>query len=281
MSCKKSPYQLGISVLGGQGGLSVPEHIKLIKETGWDAFFTSWDPNHTEEWANAGAQNGLIYTSIHAPFSYEYRIWNGGESGEAETQRMIDCIEDCAKFDIPVMVLHTINGFSEKTPEGPTQVGLDSYARIIEAGNRCGVKLAFENTEREEFLAAVMKAFWNEPCLGFCFDSGHECCYRNSDMLSLYGEKLCHTHLDDNFGVTGDIITWYDDSHLPLGDGIVDFGHVMDRIEASGYTGVLTCELTTKNKPQRNTHGKYTAMAVEEFYALALDRARKMRDRKL
>lgn len=273
--------KLGINVQGGQGALTVPEHLKLIKSVGWDAFFTSWDPSRTEAWANTGAQNGLIYTSIHAPFSHEHRIWNGGTDGEAETQRMIACIIDCARFDIPVMVLHTINGFSEKKPSAPTQTGLDNYARIIEAGNRYGVKLAFENTESEEFLETIMRAFWDAPCLGFCYDSGHECCYRNSDMLSLYGEKLCHTHLDDNFGVTGDIITWYDDSHLPLGDGVIDFNRVMNRIEATGYDGILTCELTMKNKPERNTHEKYAAMAVEDFYALALNRARKVRDRPL
>ena len=273
--------KLGINIQGGRGGLTVPQHIDLVKQVGWDAFFTSWDPAHTEEWAETGAKNGLIYTSIHAPFSHEYRIWNGGEDGEAEIKKLTDCIADCARFDIPVAVLHTMNGFSPKTPAAPTQVGLDGYARIIEAGNKYGVKLAFENTEREEFLAAVMQKFWNEPCVGFCYDTGHERCYRNSDVMALYGEKLCHTHFDDNFGVTGDVITWYDDAHLPMGDGIVDWKGVMDRIDACGYEGVLTCELTMKNKPERNTHSKYEAMPVEEFYALALDRARKVRDREI
>lgn len=265
--------KLGIALMG--------DHVNMIGQIGWDAFFTGWDRNNIERWANEAAQNGLLYTSIHAPFSHEYRIWNGGEDGEKEIKTMISCIEDCARFDIPVMVLHTMNGFSPKTPAAPTEVGLDGYARIIEAGNRHGVKLAFENTEREEFLAAVMQKFWNEPCLGFCFDSGHECCYRNSDMMALYGEKLCHTHLDDNFGVTGDVITWYDDAHLPMGDGIVNWRRVMDSIDACGYTGVLTCELSMRDKPERDVHGAYKSMPVEEFYALALDRMKKVVARQL
>ena len=271
--------KLGIGIMGGAGGLNIPQHIALVKQIGWDAFFTGWAPDYTEEWAEAGAKNGLIYSSIHAPFSHEYRIWNGGEDAEKEIATMIACIEDCARFDIPVMVLHTMNGFSPKTPAAPTAMGLDGYARIIEAGNKHGVKLAFENTEREEFLAAVMQKFWNEPCLGFCFDSGHEHCYRNSDMLALYGEKLCHTHLDDNFGVTGDVITWYDDAHLIMGDGTVNWKHVMDRIEACRYDGILTCELTMNNKPERNTNGDYVKMTVDAFYARALERARALRDR--
>jgi sugar phosphate isomerase/epimerase len=274
-------HKLGINVLGGMGGLNVPQHISLIRQVGWDAFFTGWDPNRTAAWADAAARNGLIYTSIHAPFSHEYRIWNGGEDGENEIKTMIACIEDCARNGIPVMVLHTMNGFSPKTPAAPTRVGLDGYARIIEAGNKHGVKLAFENTEREEFLAAVMQKFWNEPCLGFCYDTGHQQCYRNSDVMALYGEKLCHTHFDDNIGVTGDVITWYDDAHLPMGDGIVDWKGVMDSIDACGYDGVLTCELSMKDKPERDLHGAYKNMPVEEFYALALERMRRVAERKI
>ena len=272
------PYKLGINVQGGQGGLTVPQHIELIASVGFDGFFTGWDPNRTEAWAETGAKCGLCYTSIHAPFSKEHRIWLGGDEGKIETDRLIACAEDCARFDIPVMVLHTINGFSQRTPDAPTEVGLESYARIIEAGNRCGVKLAFENTEREEFLHAVMDRFGNEPCVGFCYDTGHEFCYRNSDVMARYGEKLCHTHLDDNFGVTGDVITWYDDAHLPMGDGAVDFRRAMQKIEQSGFRGVLTCELSMHHKPERDTHRKYEAMAVEEFYALALERMKMLRD---
>lgn len=273
--------KLGISIMGGAGGWSTTQHISLVKQIGWDAFFTAWDHSHVEEWAETGAKNGLLYTSIHAPFSREYHIWNGTEEGDMIVKQLIDCATDCARFDIPVMVLHTMNGFSPKTPAAPTQVGLDNYARIIEAGNRLGVKLAFENTEREEFLAAVMQKFRDEPSVGFCYDTGHEQCYRNSDMMALYGDKLCHTHFDDNFGVTGDTITWYDDAHLPMGDGIVNWKRVMDSIDACGYTGVLTCELTTKNKPERSTQGKYLNMPIDAFYALALDRARKLLNREL
>ena len=267
---------LGINVMAGHGGTTVPEQIALLKAVGWDAFFTPWDPKHTELWANAGAKNGMIYTSIHAPFSMEHRIWIGGEEARTEVRRLIACAEDCARYEIPVMVLHTINGFSERTPKMPTQVGLDYFGEIIEAGNRLGIRLAFENTEREEFLQTVLDTYKDEPSIGFCFDSGHEFCYRNSDLLTRYGDLLVHTHLDDNFGVTGDEITWYDDSHLPLGDGSVDFTHVMERIDRIGYTGVLSCELTTKNKPQRNTHGAYVEMPLEEFYKLALDRVRRI-----
>ncbi len=258
--------------------LPAEEHLEVIKGAGWDAFFNYWDKN-TEVWANKAARLGLTYTSIHAPSSREHFIWNGGEEGEAELQKLLGCLEDCAHFDIPVMVLHTINGFDAKMPAAPTETGLDAYARLVDAANRAGVKLAFENTEREEFLAAVMQKFKNEPCLGFCYDSGHEHCYQNSDMLALYGDKLCHTHFDDNFGKTGDIVTWFDDSHLPPLDGTVNWKRVMESLDKTGYDGVLSFEMTMKNKPQRQTHDKYATMPAPDYYALVLERAKRIRDR--
>ncbi|MBQ9802315.1 MAG: sugar phosphate isomerase/epimerase [Clostridia bacterium] len=251
------------------------EHLEMIKGAGYDAFFNYWD-NNTEVWANKAAQLGLIYTSIHAPSSREHHIWNGGEKGEAEMAKLHACLGDCARFDIPVMVLHTINGFDPNMPAAPTEVGLEAYAKLVEEANRLGVTLAFENTEREEFLAAVMERFKNEPCLGFCYDSGHEHCYRNSDMLTLYGDKLCHTHIDDNFGQTGEIVTWFDDSHLPPLDGSVDWKRVMNALDKTGFDGVLSLEMTMKNKPERSTHGAYTDMPPADYYALVLERAKRL-----
>lgn len=254
------------------------EHLEMIRGAGWDAFFNYWD-GKTEVWAEKAAQLGLTFTSIHAPSSREHHIWNGSEEAAHELAMLHNCLADCARFDIPVMVLHTINGFDAKMPQAPTAVGLDSYARLVDDAVRLGVKLAFENTEREEFLAAVMQKFANEPLVGFCYDSGHEHCYKNSDMLALYGDRLCHTHLDDNFGSVGDEITWFDDSHLPPLDGTVDFARVMTALDRLGYDGVLSFEMTMKNKPQRNTHDRYQTMPPAEYYALVLERARRVRDR--
>lgn len=41
---EEKQYSVGINVLGG-AGLSQAQHIALIAEAGWDAFFTGWDPD--------------------------------------------------------------------------------------------------------------------------------------------------------------------------------------------------------------------------------------------
>ncbi len=250
-----SEFKLGIEL-----PTSIPmdhvDQLDVIKSVGFDGFFTMWQPEKTEAIANKAAKLGLFQQSIHSPFSGEYKVshlWNGGEEGERVTGSLIECVKDCARFDIPIMVIHPFIGFKDHTP---TQTGLDSYARVIEAATKYGVKLGFENVEGEEYLAAIMDKFGNEDCVGFCFDTGHEMCYnRHKDMLALYGDRLIHTHLNDNLGVRGEEITFRDDLHLMPTHGIADWHSIMERIRATGYDGMLMSELSFSTKEGKNEVG--------------------------
>ena len=78
---EEKQYPVGINVLGG-AGLSQAQHIALIAEAGWDAFFTGWDPDRIGKWADAGARAGLTYASVHAPFGEVNRMWEAGDAAE-------------------------------------------------------------------------------------------------------------------------------------------------------------------------------------------------------
>ena len=264
-------YKLGINLMGGTG-LSVDGHVALLKRIGWDGFFTGWERNLLSEYEAAAEKYGMIWQSVHAPFHQVRYLWNEGELGEQVTAELIECVKDCAAHNVPVMVIHPFIGFED---HDPTEVGLANFGRIIEAADTLGVRLGFENVEGEEYLAAIFERYAGHPSLGFCLDTGHELCYnRGKDMLAQYGHALCHTHFNDNIGVTGEDIFWTDDLHLVMGDGIVDWKGIMSRIRATDYDGPLMCELSFANKPGKNTHDGYAAMGHEKFYAFALERAR-------
>jgi sugar phosphate isomerase/epimerase len=264
-------YKLGINLMGGTG-LSVDGHVAMLKRIGWDGFFTGWERNLLPAYQAAAEKYGMIWQSIHAPFHQVRYMWNEGELGEQVTAELIECVKDCAAHNVPVMVIHPFIGFED---HDPTEVGLANFGRIIEAADSLGVRLGFENVEGEEYLAAIFERYAGHPSLGFCLDTGHELCYnRGKDMLAGYGHALCHTHFNDNIGVTGEDIFWTDDLHLVMGDGIADFAGVMSRIRKTGYDGPLMCELSFANKPGKNTHDGYAAMGHEKFYAFALERAR-------
>jgi len=257
----------------GDFGCGFEEQIKLFKAVGFDGFFSGWDGN-IKNYRCLAKDEGLIYQSIHAPFGNASKMWKETEEGEAAVNELLKCVEDCASVEVPILVIHPYIGFG-KGP-GATEAGLERFGKLVELSEKLGVKLAFENVEGEEYLAALMNTFADRSCVGFCWDSGHELCYnRGRDMLKLYGDRLIATHLNDNLGVSrfeGEIF-WTDDLHLLPFDGITDWKNAASRLNNCGYDGILTFELSKHNKPKRFDNSKYASMPCEEYLAEAYARA--------
>ena len=53
----------------------------------------------------------------------------------------------------------------------------------------------------------------------------------------------------------------------------IQVAEMIPLIKSAGYEGILTFELTTKSKPQRNTHDIYAHMTPEEYLAEVYKRA--------
>ncbi len=263
-------------ILGTGMGLSVPlnEQISMIKQVGFDGVFTAWQKDREESLAVAAAvrERGLLYHSIHAPFDRVHLLWESGVDGDLEAGRLITCLEDAARVGVALVIMHAIIGMERHTP---TSLGIERFAKIFEAAEHLGVRVALENTEGEEYLHALMKAFENNINVGFCIDTGHEMCYNEGrDMIARYGSRLLSTHLNDNMGKTGERITWLDDSHmLPFDGGRADWEGIARRLNKVGYCGDLTFELTTKNKPERHCNDRYEAMTAEEYLQEAYEKA--------
>ncbi|MBQ7321546.1 MAG: sugar phosphate isomerase/epimerase [Clostridia bacterium] len=266
--------KFGISV-----GLGFPEsaedQIAAIARVGYDACFTGWNHERMESWANAVAKNGLIYQSVHAPFNKAHKMWEAGREGEDYTDMLIQCVEDCKRFDIGIMVAHVIIGMDRHFPSA---LGITRFRRLVEAGEKNGVKIAFENTEGIEYLQAIMDHLGASDHCCFCWDTGHEQCYNyGEDMMARFGNKLIATHLNDNFGMADrNKMTWLDDSHVLPFDGINDWKSIIDRMDKAGYNGIYTMELTRNAKPNKNTHDAYAAWSLDEFLAEALNRMHRM-----
>lgn len=257
--------------------IGIKEQIKLFKDTGFEGFFVNWengmDVKAIKEYAD---ELGMIFQSIHAPFGGAAAMWVEGTEGENAVNTLLLCLDDCAKNGVPIMVCHTIIGFDKHSPN---EVGINNYRKIVDRAKELGVKIAFENTEGEEYLKAVMEAFSCYDNVGFCWDTGHEMCYNKSkDMMALYGSRLLCTHLNDNLGIKdyGGNIIWTDDLHLLPFDGVADWKGIVERLNSYGYDGILTFELIKKSKPERHDNDIYEKMTVEEYVAEAYKRACKV-----
>ena len=255
-------------------GVDTEIQIRKFSEAGFEGFFTSWDEDLKKCRALAD-RLGIEYQSVHAPTNRMSKIWDEGEEGEMFAETLICCVRDCAESGVPIIVAHTYGG-KGGTSEGPTELGLERLCRVVNEAERHGVKIAFENTWRLNYLDAVINAFRDNDNVGFCWDTGHQLCYKpEADVMERYGDKLICTHLNDNLGISdpGGRVTSQDDLHLLPFDGIGDWEYIVDKLNKFGYSDFLTLELSIENSQNRFDSEKYRNISIDQYIAEAYARA--------
>ncbi len=260
-------------------GISYEEQIKLFKSAGFEGTAIDLSDRSADAFkiASTAREENMLISYLHAPFNKSDDMWMEGEIGDIALAELLDRLEICSRLEIPAMVAHTFIGFDSDNI--PTKIGIERYGALAVRAQELGVKLALENTEGEEYLAALMKNLSYIPSISFCWDTGHELCYNyGKDLIDLYGDKLAVTHINDNLGIRDfdGKITYIDDLHLLPFDGITDWGSVAKRLVKCGFEGPLSFELTIRSKPERHENDKYASMPFESFVAEAYIRACKV-----
>ena len=251
------------------------EQIKLFSKIGFDAIFFEWSEDEpVDEWIKAAKEEELIVQSLHAPFKKSADFWHGDDKQAKEAiDELIKCLECCKRNEVDILIVHAFIGFKRHEP---TAIGIERFGKVIEHAEKVGVKIAFENTEGEEYLFALMDAFKNHDNVGFCWDSGHEMCYNHSkDLLAVFGDRLIATHINDNLGIkdfNGDI-TYLDDLHLLPFDGIADWDYNTKRLLLATCPEILTFELTRNSKKDRFDNDVYKKMDITDYISEVYKRA--------
>lgn len=264
--------KLGISV----GITPSPALLKLLKQTGFDAVSPCWVPGFDETVVCEAAEAaGLALQSLHAPFGSCNKLWSADAAVHADAlAEQLTALEVCARCGIPVLVAHTWIGFDYTFDAESLYFGC--FDAMVARAKELGVRIAFENTEGEEYLFALLERYRDEPAVGFCWDSGHELCYNHGqDLLARYGSRLLVTHLNDNLGIRrfdGGTF-WTDDLHLLPYDGIADWAENIRRLRQSAPLEYLNFELGRRSKPDRHENDVYAQMPEEQYYAEAYKRA--------
>lgn len=254
--------------------VSYEEQIRLLKQVGFDGFFSGWGSDvDVSSLRRVADETGMIYHTIHAPHTYVDKLWYPDNKTDEAIEELIRCVRDCAEYDVPIMVLHAFKGFGMHEP---TEHGVVNFGKIIREAEKLHVKIALENTEGEEYLATLLDAYKDSEYVGFCWDCGHEMCYNyRKDMLSVHGDRLICMHLNDNLGTRdyNGAITFHDDLHLLPFDGIGDWQDIVNRLNKWGYDGILTFEVKAKNQPGRHENDVYERMDTIEYFTEAYKRA--------
>lgn len=250
--------------------LSMKERYHLIKQAGFDGTMISWkyfedNPNtNKDQNPNLARQQGLYVDNIHTPFDGVNNLWCDNLDGEDYVSCISSCIDDCAKHEIPTMVVHLS---SDNNPPPVNNIGLYRIMKIVDKAEQKGINIALENLRKPEYLRYVFDNI-NSERLKFCFDSGHQNCRTpNEDFLSQYGNKLVALHLHDNEGLIH--LEGPEDQHRLPFDGTIDWHKIMRNLKQIGYQGSVALEIT-------NLGYEHLIDNPFEFLQLAFDRAKKL-----
>jgi len=258
---------------------SFEETLRNIKAAGFDHVMLDTNRSSLEDGISLAQNLGLTVDFVHLPFrpSREFNLnafWAFGKANKMIIKSIIDQIETCAKFGVPVVILHPSHEPHKHAHEIQSEKqGIKSFRKILEATKATGVKIAIENlglndTKYMRLLLDNIK----DDSLGFCYDCGHHYLSHDTkevDFLTLYGDRVFAIHLHDN------LMEGYDrDLHLLPFDGKIDFKKVMRDIAKSSYYGVVLLESKRQNKNQPPADFLCEAKIRAEKLAEMLDTAK-------
>lgn len=242
--------------------LPLPERLRLIRQAGFDAVSLWWEDEQgssvikKEDFAELVDDSGLIFENIHAPFNNANDLWHENKTARNNTiKKHLNWLEDCAKYNIPLMVMHVTEG---DNPAAPNKHGIESILCLVRFAENVGVKIAIENTRREDNISFILNEILSDH-LGYCFDSSHANLYsdKGETLLKNYGDRLIATHLSDNDGIK--------DRHWLPGNGIIEWKNIIDSFAINRYEKNLTLEVCANQEEMKEQPEQFLKKAFRRL----------------
>lgn len=182
--------------------------------------------------------------TLHLPFS-DMNLAGLNDSIRAEVLRQMKNYLTLASNYVNLAVVHPgyLSPYGAQVPHQAYMTNLASIRELCDFAADFGILIAVENMpdfpkifgkypdEMQEMLDAV-----GSHNVGFTFDVGHANTVELIDeFLDQLGDRISHVHIHDNMGKK--------DEHLPLGEGNIDWKHVMERL--SNYKGIFVTEMAS------------------------------------
>jgi len=267
--------KIGFS-LQAQYDCPMAEVIALLNNAGFSAVSPLWSEDlDMAALTRCVHAKGMTVQSLHAPRKSTAPMWQPESAEAVEVLALLKkSIDTCAKFHVPILVVHSWQGLHYTFPESLPD--FRHFDALVEYAGQNGICIAFENLEGTEYLCALLTRYQDHPNVGFCWDCGHDSCYPpNTDLLHRFGNQLIMTHLHDNFGVRdpAGIFNGGDDLHFIPFDGSLDWDHVLTRLRSAAPQEILNFELKTRTKSKNEADLPYLHLSLEQFIERAAERA--------
>jgi sugar phosphate isomerase/epimerase len=181
-------------------------------------------------------------TFLHAADLYE-------SMRKASLHENFDAMEAAAELGITKMALHPgyVTGLGRYVLDKVKDHAMESIELILKKANSLNITLCIENMfPQNRFLskpAEFQEVFDAFPEIRLTLDIGHANLggkNKSSEFIRLYGYRIGHVHACDNFG--------REDSHLPIGAGLIDFERILVELKDTQYDDTLTLEVFSKDR---------------------------------
>ena len=168
----------------------------------------------------------------------------------ASLQENFEALEAAAELGIEKVVLHPayVTGLGRFLIDRVKGYAMESIESILKKAVSLNITLCIENMFPQAHLLfqpyefqSVFEAF---PEIRLTLDIGHANLgggkNKSSEFIHHYGYRIGHVHANDNFGK--------EDSHLPIGAGIIDFEKILKELKETQYDETITLEVFSKDR---------------------------------
>lgn len=180
---------------------------------------------------------------VHAPF-FDLNVGALDPAvRQVSQQRLLQALSFACRLNAAVMVVHP--GVDKWRYPNLGQAWLTnaktSFQSLTEQAASAQCRLAIENIYEETpgLLVQLVEEI-NSEWFGLCFDVGHWHLFGKgciAEWFDAIAPHLFHLHLHDNHGLA--------DDHLPLGEGVIDFLPLRNRIQQMSSLPSMTLEAHT------------------------------------
>lgn len=189
------------------------------------------------------------YTSLKNAMGLYYMCHGPREGDPNDTQALekvylpkIEAILPIMKsLDMSILTIHLWLD-SRFVSEKVITFKISLLKRIIERAGDGEITICLENLS--EKAADMERPFKEIPELCMTLDLGHAQLLtkenRSFGFIQNFPQRIKHVHMHDNRGGH----SYRDDTHLPPGEGVVDFKEIMKKLKDMGYIRTIALELT-------------------------------------
>lgn len=244
--------------------MPLSKRLELIKRAGFGSTSLWWE----DEEGNYSIKKthmpkmvsnfGLTLDNIHTPFCNSNDLWSEYFSVRSKIiKQYLTWLEDCAKFNIPIMVMHIMEG--DIVPK-LNKYGIESISYLTRKAQELNVKIALENTKFADGITFILSEIKSDY-LGLCYDSSHAKLHGDEFLLRDFGHRLVTCHISDNDGKV--------DRHWLPGNGVIDWENFYNSFPKERYLGNLILEVYPTDDERKSGPKQFLIRAFKSISSLA------------